>query len=495
MGQPRRRRCYIHGSMASPDERLYRALASRDARFDGRFFACVRTTGVYGRPICSARTPKRENVLFVPTAAAAEAAGFRPCRRCRPETAPGSPAWVGTPGVVSRALRLVEAGFLDRGDVPGLAERLGVGERQLRRLVRQHFGAPLLAIAQAHRVHFARRLVDETDLPMSEIAFASGFGSVRGFDQAVRKTFGRPPSELRRRRRAQAVPVPGVTLRLAYRPPLDWDRLLAFLAPRATPGVEVVARGVYGRTIRFQDRIGTIAVRRVDGRHLAATVDLPPGPGLPAVVERIRRTFDLGADPLAIVPHLRRDPALRAALGTRRDVRVPGAWDGFELAVRAVLGQQVTVRGATTLAGRLVERFGRSRDDAAGPGLDRLFPTPVDLAEAPVETIGVPGARADALRAVARATRDDADLFDPGRDVARTVRRLRALPGIGDWTAQYVAMRVLRDSDAFPAGDLALRRILGNGAPLRERELLARAEAWRPWRSYAAMAIWGGEPG
>ena len=363
--------------MESPDDRLYRALESRDARFDGHFFACVRTTGVYCRPVCSARTPKREHVSFVLTAAAAEAAGFRPCRRCRPDGARTVPA-----------------------------------------------------------------------------------------------------------------AMPGVTLRLSHRPPLDWDRLLAFVAPRATPGVEVVAPGVYARTIRFRDRIGTISVRRADERHLAATVDLPPGTGLPAVAEKIRRTFDLRADPLVIVPHLRRDPELRAALGARRDVRVPGAWDGFELAVRAVLGQQVTVRGATTLAGRLAERFGRPWDGAVGPGLDRVFPTPADLVEAPVETIGIPGTRADALRALAGAACDDADLFDPGRDVAQTVRRLRALPGIGDWTAQYVAMRVLGDSDAFPAGDLGLRRILGNGAPLRERELRARAEAWRPWRSYAAMAIW-----
>ncbi len=479
--------------MGREEERLYRAMESRDARFDVRFFICVKTTGVYCRPICSARTPMRKNVRFAPTVAAAEADGFRPCKRCRPEAAPGSPAWLGTPAVVSRALRLVSGGFLDDHDVPALADRVGIGERQLRRLVQEHLGAPVLSVAMARRAHFARRLLDETDLPMTEIAFASGFGSVRSFNQAMRKTFDGSPSELRRRRRSGGVSSSsGITLRLAYRPPLDWDGVLAFLVPRATPGVEVVEGGVYRRTIRFGEQEGAIAVRSLeDERHLELTVDAAPGAGLLEVVERVRDLFDLGADPHSILTHLRRDPDLRSALGRRKSVCVPGTWDGFELAIRAILGQQVTVRGATTLAGRLVERFGRERRGARTGDLDRFFPTPEALVEGEVESIGLPGARARTLRGLARAVLDDPGLLDPARDSVETTRRLCALPGIGDWTAQYVAMRALREPDAFPAGDLGLRKILGNGSPLRERDLAVRAEAWRPWRSYAAMAIWG----
>ncbi len=479
--------------MGREEDRLYRAMESRDARFDGRFFICVRTTGIYCRPICSVRTPMRKNVRFVPTAAAAEAAGFRPCRRCRPEAAPGTPAWIGTPAVVSRALRLVSGGFLDHHGVPALAQRVGIGERQLRRLVQEHLGAPVLSIALARRVHFARRLLDETDLPMTEIAFAAGFGSVRSFNQALRKTFGGSPTELRQRRgKGSPVSSHGITLRLAYRPPLDWDAILAFLAPRATPGVEAVENGVYRRTIRFGGHEGTIAVASLDdGRHLELTVDAAPGPGLLEVVERARDLFDLAADPHAILTHLRRDPDLRSVLGRRNSIRVPGAWDGFELAIRAILGQQVTVRGATTLTGRLADRFGSRRAGAEAGGLDVIFPTPAALADAEVESIGLPRARARTLRGIARAVIEDPALLDPARDSRETMRRLRALPGIGDWTAQYVAMRALREPDAFPAGDLGLRKILGNGAPLHERQLAERAESWRPWRSYAAMAIWG----
>lgn len=478
--------------MRRDDEVKYRAMESRDARFDGRFFVCVKTTGVYCRPICSARTPKRDNVTFAPTAAAAESAGFRPCRRCRPEAAPGTPAWVGTPAVVSRALRLVSAGFLDDHDVPALAERVGIGERQLRRLVHEHLGAPVLRVALARRVHFARRLIDETDLPMTEIAFAAGFGSVRSFNDGLRRTFGRTPTELRcRRGNGERRLSSGIRLRLAYRPPLGWGELLRFLAPRVTSGVESIEEGVYRRTIEIAGQSGLISVRALDdGRHVELSVDSSAGTGLLEIVERVRDVFDLNADPHAILSHLRRESHLRTVLGGTKCVRVPGAWDGFELTVRAILGQQVTVRGATTLTGRLAARFGRPLPGGSA-GLDRLFPRPEDLAGAAVESIGLPGRRAESLRSISRAVRDDPALLDPARDAGETMQRLRALPGIGDWTAQYVAMRALREPDAFPAGDLGLRKLLGGGAPLGEKELARRAEPWRPWRSYAAMAIWG----
>lgn len=478
--------------MTREEERLCRAMESRDARFDGRFFICVKTTGVYCRPVCTARTPLRKNVRFVPSAPAAEAAGFRPCRRCRPETAPGTPAWVGTPAVVSRALRLVSAGFLDDHDVPALAARVGIGERQLRRLVHEHLGAPILGVALARRVHFARRLLDETDLPMTEVAFASGFGSVRSFNQRVRETFGASPTELRRKRgRGASRPEGGgITLRLAYRPPFDWDALLGFLTPRATPGVEAVQDGVYRRTFALDGESGTIAVRpRAGSHHVELHVETAGGAPLLSLVERVRDVFDLWADPHSVRTHLRRDPDLRTLLRRHDGLRVPGAWDGFELAVRAVLGQQVTVRGATTLTGRLAERFGRLLS-VGSDGLTHAFPTPEDLVDAEIEGIGLPGGRARTLRTLARAVREDPMLLDPARDARATIARLCELPGIGPWTAEYVAMRALREPDAFPAGDLGLRKALGNGTPLGERQLAERSERWRPWRSYAAMALW-----
>lgn len=333
-------------------------------------------------------------------------------------------------------------------------------------------------------------------LPMSEIAFAAGFGSLRSFNDGVRRTFGRTPAALRREGgRGRGPSSPEITLRLAYRPPFDWDELLAFLAPRGTPGVESISGGVYRRTIEVAGHPGVLAVRALDdGRHIELSVGDAVGSRLLEIVERVRDVFDLSADPHAILSHLRRDRDLRSVLGRKKSIRVPGAWDGFELTVRAILGQQVTVRGATTLAGRLAARFGRPLGGGAD-GLDRLFPRPEDLVGAEIESIGLPGRRAATLRGISRAVRDDPALLDPARDARDTMQRLRSLPGIGDWTAQYVAMRVLRDPDAFPAGDLGLRKTLGNGAPLGEKELARRAEPWRPWRAYAAMAMWASEGG
>jgi AraC family transcriptional regulator, regulatory protein of adaptative response / DNA-3-methyladenine glycosylase II len=465
--------------------RCYRALLARDRRFDGRFFIGVHTTGIYCRPICPAPPPKERNVSFYACAAAAEEAGFRPCLRCRPETAPGTPAWAGTSAVVSRGLRLIESGALDDEDTGALAARLGIGERQLRRLFVKHLGAPPIAVARARRVHFARRLLDETDLAVTKVALAAGFGSIRQFNDAVRATFHASPRELRRRRRV--VPEPGaLRVRLPYRPPLAWDALVEFLGARATPGVERVEDGVYRRTIRAGDEPAAIEIRHDAARaQIVLDVRADDPAGLIGVVERVRRVLDLGADPHAIARHLRQDARLRAAVERRPGLRVPGAWDPFELAVRAILGQQVTVRGATTLAGRLADRFGTPVD--LGAGLARLFPTAAMLADAPLETIGLPRARAATIRALAAAVATGALAFDAPDLPAR----LCALPGIGSWTAEYVAMRALGEPDAFPAGDLGVRAALGNGAgPVSAKEATTRSEAWRPWRAYAVMYLW-----
>lgn len=456
-----------------------RARRSRDARFDGKFFIAVTSTRIYCRPICPARSPKDENIRYYATAAAAEAAGFRPCLRCRPEASPGSPAWSGTSSVVSRALRLISEGALDREGVEALADRLGVTARHLRRLFVQHLGATPIDVALTRRVHFAKKLLDETRLPMAQIALAAGFGSLRRFNGEMRRTYSRTPTELRRlaRKRTEAE---GYRFRLAYRPPYDWQQVIGFLAARATPGVERVEANRYQRTIAIGDTAGTIAVEPADeGPALMLDVQCGDPRALLTIVERVRRMFDLGADPALIARQLSGDALLRSAAAAHAGIRTPGAWDGFEVAVRAILGQQISVRAATTIAGRIAGRWGTPIES----GLDRLFPTPDQLVDAPLEEAGIISSRATTLRLLARAVRDGLVSFD-GID---TLAALRAIPGIGEWTAQYVAMRALNEPDAFLAGDLVLRRMAGDCSP---RELERRSEAWRPWRAYAVMLLW-----
>lgn len=474
---------------------FYQALLARDRRFDGRFFTGVHTTGIYCRPICPARTPLLKNVEFYKTAAAAEEAGFRPCQRCRPESAPGTPAWSGSSATVARALRLLRAGEVD-ADAQGLgllAARLGLGERRLRQLFAEHIGASPQAVLRTQRLDFARRLIDETSLPMAQVALSSGFGSIRRFNDAVKTRFGKPPLELRRRRRAPDSDAQSgaLTLRLPYRPPYAWEPLLAFLAARAIPGVEAVADGTYLRTVRFGEADGWLAVRPAPGASdasLELSLHLAPGAELGLhlldTVERVRMQFDLEADPLRIAAQLGQDPRLAPLLARCPGLRVPGGFNGFELAVRAILGQQVSVKGATTLSGRLVQHFGRPLSQL-GPRpaqLTHLFPTPDALAAAELTQIGIPKARAAALRGLAQAVASGALVLSSSAEVAPTVTQLLALPGVGPWTAQYIAMRVLRDPDAFPATDLVLRRLLRGGEP--------DAEPWRPWRAYAALYLW-----
>lgn len=475
----------------------FRALRTRDPRFDGRFFTAVRSTGIYCRPICPARTPKRENCLFLPCAAAAQELGYRPCLRCRPETSPDTPAWQGTSATVSRALRLIAEGALDHAGVDDLAGRLGMGSRQLRRLFLRHLGASPIAVAQTRRVLFAKKLIDETALPMIDVALSSGFASVRRFNDAIRRSYGVPPRELRRsgsRSTSRSRNV-DICLKLSYRPPFDWRAITRYLAPRAIPAVEFVSEAAYRRTLSVDGVEGFLCVTPDPEDHrLFAHIQLEQGIPLQPIAERVRRIFDLGADPAVIGADLGRTRILATRLRSAPGVRVPGSWDGFELAVRTVLGQQVSVKGATTLCGRLVRRFGTPAALAPAAGAC-LFPEPAVLAGADLRAIGLPRTRAESISALAAAVATgDLDLETPrALDVAVTT--LCRLPGIGDWSAHYIAMRVLREPDAFPASDLGLRRALGTqGRPLPRRDLAALAEGWRPWRSYAAMLLWTGDP-
>ena len=477
--------------MTLDPDACYRAIRTRDARFDGRFFTAVRTTGIFCRPICPA-LPKARNCLFFPSAAAAQEAGYRPCLRCRPEVAPGTPAWLGTCATVSRAQRLIADGALDHGGVDDLAVRLGVGARHLRRLFLKHLGASPQAVAHSRRLLFAKQLIDETQLPMSQVAFASGFSSVRRFNDAVRRAYDRTPGELRRR---TGPSTSAIALRLPYRPPYAWKELLAYLAFRAIPGVERVDSESYARTISIDGVAGVLEVRAVEGAdELVAHVRVSAPVSLIGLYERLRRMFDLAADPLEIAGQLEHDEALRTRLRRLPGLRIPGAWSGFELAVRAILGQQVSVRGATTLAGRLAATFGARMEESGNElGLTLLSPTPEALCEGEIEKIGLPRARAAAIQALGRAVCKGEISFDAGFGLEPTVESLCALPGIGEWTAHYVAMRAFGEPDAFPAGDLGLRRALGDArGPMPERALRTRAEAWRPWRAYAAMALWQG---
>jgi AraC family transcriptional regulator of adaptative response / DNA-3-methyladenine glycosylase II len=476
--------------MTIDDDACYRAISARDARFDGVFFTGVKTTGIYCRPVCTARLPARDRVKFFPTAAQAESEGFRPCLRCRPELAPGQAPVDAVRTVARVAAARIEAGALNNGgDLESLARQLGVSSRQLRRAVSRELGVSPVELAQTNRLLLAKRLIAETNLPMVQVAFASGFESVRRFNDLFRKHYRLTPSSMRRAP-ANHEAAGALQLVLAFRPPYEWRPLADFLAARATSGVECVTRGAYRRTVAIGAKRGWLAVAPVAERNLLA-IELSTSllPALPSILARLRNLFDLDARPDVIAGHLRGDAKLRTAVARRPGLRVPGAFDGFELAVRAILGQQVSVKGASTLAGRLAARFGEPLETAAAC-LNRLAPTAERIAAArtaDLAAIGMPKARAESLRALARAAADCEIDLAPGADPAREIARLAELPGIGDWTAQYIAMRALRWPDAFPAGDLGMARASGVKSA---RALAAAAERWRPWRAYAAMHLW-----
>jgi AraC family transcriptional regulator of adaptative response / DNA-3-methyladenine glycosylase II len=438
---------------------LDQARVSRDARFDGRFFIAVRTTGTYCRPICPAPRCRSRNVRYYPTAAAAAAAGFRPCLRCRPEAAPGTPAWLGTSAVVRRALRLIQEGALDDSNVEELASRVGVGARHLHRLFLAHVGASPVDVAQTRRLHFAKRLLDETTLPITELALAAGYGSLRRFNHAFRETYGKPPRELRKARKAglPAIAADEIALRLAYRPPYDWPSIVAALAARLTPGVERADGGSWARAVRIDGRVATIRVEPLSGENaLLLRVRGAPAAALLSISATARRVFDLAADPAPIAATLRRDRELAALLRRRPGLRIGGAWDPFECAVRAVAGPAATARIARELGDALPRN---------AEGLTHLFPLPGTLAVARVPGLARP--RLEMLRRLARRAADGT--LDFGGAVEALMGELSGIGG--ERLAQTVALYALGEPDALPSPALA-----------------SRAEAWRPWRSYGFLA-------
>jgi len=464
-------------------ERCYQALSTRDARFDGRFYTAVVSTGIFCRPTCPARTPKFDNCTFYRSAAAAYAAGFRPCLRCRPEVAPGLAGWRGTANTVRRALELISEGALDDGSVDALAARVGVGSRHLRRLFDEHVGTSPVDVAQAHRLLFAKKLLTETRLAVSDVAFAAGFRSVRRFNTAIRNAYDKSPRELRGARAARDH---RIRLRLPYKPPYDWPAMLDYLRARAIEGMEVVDGDSYRRTFD----VGVVEVQPGGDDFLTAAIELSDVGGVAAVVARLRRLLDLDADVELIGEHLSKDPRLAARIARCPGLRVPGAWDGFETAVRAILGQQITVVAARKLTGKLVARFGEPMPERfAGPCT--RFPRPEVLASADIASLGMPKARGRAIAALAATVVAEPNVLSPVGALDANIRRLKELPGIGEWTAQYIAMRALREPDAFPASDVGLLRAVAQDdrRPTLD-ELLETAEPWRPWRAYAAQHLW-----
>lgn len=471
--------------MLDPDA-CYRALSTHDTRFDGRFFVGVRTTGVYCRPVCTVRAPKRENCRYFRSAAAAEGAGFRPCLKCRPELAPGFAAIDASARIVQAAVAFIDDGFLEERSLEDLAARIGVTSRHLRRVFDAELGVTPVEYAQTQRLLLAKRLLTDTALPVTDVAFASGFKSVRRLNALFHRRYRMPPSRLRTRPAAAG---DALSFALAYRPPYAWDAMLDFLAMRAIAGVEVRAGRRFRRALALSHRgrrhAGWIEVTPSPGRS-ALAVRISPGLSqvVPQVLARVRQVFDLACDPQEVAR------SLGELANATPGLRVPGGFDGFEVGVRAIVGQQISVRGMVTLLGRIAQRFGAPLADAPG-GLVTTFPDAPALAAQPADAIaaiGMPNARARTIVALARAVTDGLDL-SPRADVESTLERLRGIPGIGPWTAQYVAMRGLGWPDAFLPTDLGVRRALGERS---EQRLLARAERWRPWRAYAVIHLWSG---
>jgi len=472
-------------------ERCYRAVESRDARFDGWFITAVLTTGIYCRPSCPTPVrPKRENVRFFPTAAAAQLAGFRACKRCRPDASPGSPEWKVRGDLVGRAMRLIANGTVDREGVAGLARRLSVSERHLHRQLLAEVGAAPLAIARAQRAQTARTLIETTNVPFTEVAFAAGFDSVRQFNDTIRDVFALTPTELRRAGRRRGDIIEGaLTLRLAYRPPFDWPSLIRWLEARALPGIAEASAGVYRRTLRLPRGTAIASLEPVDS-HVRCTLRLEAMADLASAVAQCRRLLDLDADPVSVVEVLSRDRDLANVVRRRPGLRAPGAVDGFELAIQAVMGQQVSLAAARTLTSRLVEANGE-RIKLSDTTLTHLFPTSASLAEADLAGLGVPAARRATLRALAQAVASGQLMLDPGADRAEVRQRLQGLPGIGDWTTGYIVMRALGDPDTLLPTDLGVRKAgarLGLGGD--SHSIAERATAWRPWRTYATHQLW-----
>ena len=480
--------------MSLDAEQCYEVVKARDARFDGVFFVGVSTTGIYCRPVCRVRTPGRDRCSYFANAASAEAAGFRPCLRCRPELAPGSAPADAVRRVANSAVRRIEAGALSGASVEELAAELGVSSRQLHRVVEAEYGVSPLALAQTQRLLLAKQLLTDTPLRVIDVAFASGFASVRQFNRLFQQSYRLNPLSLRKLSTAQkntAKHGEPILLKLGFRPPLAWPQLIGFLAGRASTRTDKIHKNSYLRTIRLGGYGGFIRAEPLGpgllGVHVAATLL----PVLPELRMRLRRLFDLEANPDVIDAFLRRQPELRGHLKRTAGLRVPGAVSGFELGLRAVLGQQISVKAATTVYGRFVETFG-SQVETPDPQVDRLAPDAADVANASLQQLidrGLNRRRAETVQALARAVAEGSVKLEPPVDFSAMRAALQELPGIGPWTAEYVAMRALGDPDAFPHSDLGLMQALKLENPAA---LLARAEAWRPWRAYAALHLWHG---
>jgi len=477
------------GAVIEDPEQCYRAVSSRDSRFDGWFVTAVHTTGIYCRPSCPAITPKRMNVSFYPSAAAAQRNGFRACKRCRPNATPGSPDWNVRSDVVGRAMRLIADGVVDREGVPGLARRLSYSDRQLNRLLSAEVGAGPLALARVQRAQTARLLIETTSMSFTEIAFAAGFSSVRQFNETIRDVFAAAPSEMRSPRGRSPIGPGTVTVQLPFRPPFDATTMFAFLGTQAVPGVESWDGETYARVLALPHGNGTVALRPLD-TSVECTLRLDDWRDLQAAVQRCRRMLDLDADPLAIDGQLGTDPVLAPLIAARPGLRSPTNADGAELAVRAVLGQQVSVVGARTLAGRLVQAIGEPLRSPIG-SLTHAFPTPAAIADLDPTHLAMPGSRKRALQGMCASLATGDLVIDAGVDRAEMAAKLLALPGIGPWTVSYVSMGALGDPDVFMPTDLGVRHGLEklglDGSP---KSALETSQSWSPWRSYALHHLW-----
>jgi len=470
------------GTVIEDFERCYRFMQSRDPRYDGFFVVAVTSTGVYCRPSCPARLPSRRNVRLLPSAAAAQEHGFRACKRCDPDAAPGSPAWNRRADVAGRAVRMIADGTVDREGVGGLAARLHFSERQLNRILVSELGAGPVALARAQRAQTARTLIQATDLPFREVAVGAGFRSVRQFNDTVRAVYARTPTELRRRGRARRPASGAIELRLRYREPVDGESLLAFLAARAIPGVEELNGETYRRTLALDRAPGIVSLAPA-AHFVRCELRLDDVRDLTAAVARSRRLLDLDADPVSISSQLEQDGPLAPLVRERPGLRVPGCVDGFELGVRAIVGQQVSVQAARTVLGRIAFEYGEPLAEPDG-GLTHRFPAPEALAELDPAALPFPRTRALALRALARLCAAGDLRLDAGSDASEALAVLGEIPGIGPWTTSYVAMRALGDPDVFLPGDVGIRHAL------ERLEAPATDESWRPWRSYAVMHLW-----
>lgn len=470
-------------------DHCYEATKARDTRFDGVFFVGVSTTRIYCRPVCRVRTPGRDRCTFYPNAASAEAAGYRPCLRCRPELAPGAAPMDAVRRVAGLAVARIDAGYLSDADMEDLAAEFSISSRQLRRVVEQEYGVTPVELAQTRRLLLAKQLLTDTQLRMADIAFASGFASVRRFNHLFRTRYGLNPTALRRGH-ASANGDGAITLKLGYRPPLAWPMLSGFLTSRGATCTERLDGDHYVRTVRLNGHVGWIDVTQDDRQNVLRVVVAPTLlPVLTPLLARLRALFDLDANPTIINTHLTLDRRLAACVRRTPGLRVPGAFDGFELALRAILGQQISVKAATTVFGRFAQFFGEAVETPF-VGLDRTAPSAATLADARLDQIierGLTRKRAETIKSLARAVADGRVKLDSTMNVADTAEALDDLPGIGPWTIQYIAMRALRDPDAFPASDLGLLRALALKHP---KKLAAASEQWRPWRAYAAIHLW-----